>query len=182
MAVCVERYKRKDDGGRKQLSGIDAEREEECGICMEMNSKIVLPNCGHAMCMGCYRDWYKCCPLLTIFINTILLMYQSCITSYIRSCYFIWVIVLQLLYSLATTWRKVQVGWAVCELGLVQYAVGWGVGRQMVYVYVHGSQQHLEVYPEYATHVCVLLLKLICSLDTGANFLSTHFQVQEIIK
>lgn len=64
-AICMERYRRKDDGGKKQLSEIDAEREEECGICMEMNSKIVLPNCGHAMCMRCYRDWHsrsQSCP------------------------------------------------------------------------------------------------------------------------
>ncbi|XP_073001641.1 E3 ubiquitin-protein ligase AIRP2-like isoform X1 [Typha latifolia] len=54
--VCMERYTRKDDE-MKQLSDIDAEREEECGICMEMNSKIVLPNCTHAMCLDCYHDW-----------------------------------------------------------------------------------------------------------------------------
>lgn len=55
--VCSERYKRRDEDER-QFSDIDTEREEECGICMEMNSKIVLPNCNHAMCMRCYRDWY----------------------------------------------------------------------------------------------------------------------------
>ncbi|THU45562.1 hypothetical protein C4D60_Mb02t19300 [Musa balbisiana] len=51
-AVCLERYRRRDDNERKQFSEIDAEREEECGICMEMNSKIVLPNCSHVMCGG----------------------------------------------------------------------------------------------------------------------------------
>ncbi|CAL9067301.1 E3 ubiquitin-protein ligase AIRP2-like isoform X1 [Musa acuminata AAA Group] len=56
-AVCLERYRRRDDNERKQFSEIDAEREEECGICMEMNSKIVLPNCSHVMCMKCYREW-----------------------------------------------------------------------------------------------------------------------------
>ncbi|XP_008806536.1 E3 ubiquitin-protein ligase AIRP2-like isoform X1 [Phoenix dactylifera] len=64
-AVCMERYRRRDDDERKQLSDIDAEREEECGICMEMNSKIVLPNCSHALCMNCYRDWNsrsRSCP------------------------------------------------------------------------------------------------------------------------
>ncbi|EHA8586705.1 E3 ubiquitin-protein ligase AIRP2 [Cocos nucifera] len=64
-AVCMERYRKRDDDERKQLSVIDAEREEECGICMEMNSKIVLPNCSHAMCMKCYREWNarsRSCP------------------------------------------------------------------------------------------------------------------------
>ncbi|OAY82578.1 hypothetical protein ACMD2_11538 [Ananas comosus] len=55
--MCLERYRGRDDNEKKQLSDIDSEREEECGICMEMNSKIVLPNCTHAMCMKCYRDW-----------------------------------------------------------------------------------------------------------------------------
>lgn len=56
-AVYMERYRRRDEDERKKLSEIDSEREEECGICMELNSKIVLPNCGHAMCMRCYREW-----------------------------------------------------------------------------------------------------------------------------
>ncbi|GMN50828.1 hypothetical protein TIFTF001_019992 [Ficus carica] len=56
-AVCMERYRRRDDDEYRQCSDIDIEREEECGICMEMNSKIVLPNCNHAMCLKCYREW-----------------------------------------------------------------------------------------------------------------------------
>lgn len=56
-AVCMERYKRRDDDEYKSYSEIDVEREEECGICMEMNNKIVLPNCNHAMCFKCYNDW-----------------------------------------------------------------------------------------------------------------------------
>ncbi|XP_074555784.1 E3 ubiquitin-protein ligase AIRP2-like [Curcuma longa] len=56
-AVCMERYRRKDEEERKCFSEIDAEREEECGICMELNSKIVLPNCCHGMCMKCYLEW-----------------------------------------------------------------------------------------------------------------------------
>ncbi|KAL2519650.1 RING/U-box superfamily protein [Abeliophyllum distichum] len=32
--------------------------ERECGLCMEMGSKVVLPNCGHSMCIGCFHDWY----------------------------------------------------------------------------------------------------------------------------
>ncbi|GKV45834.1 hypothetical protein SLEP1_g52873 [Rubroshorea leprosula] len=56
-AVCMERYRRRDDEEHRQFTDVDFEREEECGICMEMNSKIVLPNCNHAMCLKCYRDW-----------------------------------------------------------------------------------------------------------------------------
>uniref|UniRef100_A0A0D9WB95 RING-type domain-containing protein n=1 Tax=Leersia perrieri TaxID=77586 RepID=A0A0D9WB95_9ORYZ len=57
-AICTERYRRRDeDESKRQVSEIDAEREEECGICMEMNNKVVLPNCSHAMCMKCYRQW-----------------------------------------------------------------------------------------------------------------------------
>lgn len=39
--------------------------EEECGICMETGSKVVLPNCSHSMCVGCFHDWYirsQSCP------------------------------------------------------------------------------------------------------------------------
>ncbi|KAL6883522.1 hypothetical protein ACP4OV_010936 [Aristida adscensionis] len=64
-AVCMERYRRRDEEERNKLSDIDVEREEECGICMEMNSKVVLPNCIHAMCLKCYQDWNsrsKSCP------------------------------------------------------------------------------------------------------------------------
>ncbi|XP_023158045.1 E3 ubiquitin-protein ligase AIRP2 isoform X1 [Zea mays] len=59
-AVCMEKYRKKDEDGRDTLSDIDVEREEECGICMEMNSKVVLPNCTHAMCIRCYQDWVHC--------------------------------------------------------------------------------------------------------------------------
>lgn len=43
----------------------DIERDDECGICMETGSKVVLPNCGHSMCINCYNDWYvrsQSCP------------------------------------------------------------------------------------------------------------------------
>uniref|UniRef100_A0A804QVS6 RING-type domain-containing protein n=1 Tax=Zea mays TaxID=4577 RepID=A0A804QVS6_MAIZE len=43
----------------KKVSGRDVEREDECGICMEACTKMVLPNCSHAMCIKCHRDWYK---------------------------------------------------------------------------------------------------------------------------
>nr|XP_023894413.1 uncharacterized protein LOC112006362 [Quercus suber]POE58516.1 ring finger protein 141 [Quercus suber] len=55
--ICAAKYKRKDEMDKGKLSEIDLEREEECGICMEMNSKVVLPICSHSMCMKCYRNW-----------------------------------------------------------------------------------------------------------------------------
>jgi len=57
-AVCLERYRKRDEEEHRQPSDIDIEREEECGICMEMNSKIVLPDCNHVMCLKCYHEWY----------------------------------------------------------------------------------------------------------------------------
>lgn len=54
----MERFRRRDDEECRQHTDADIEREEECGICLEMNSKIVLPNCNHAMCLKCYREWY----------------------------------------------------------------------------------------------------------------------------
>ncbi|KAG5253347.1 hypothetical protein OIU76_020848 [Salix suchowensis] len=54
--ICAK-YKKKDEMDKGKLTEIDLEREEECGICMEINSRVVLPNCNHAMCMKCYRDW-----------------------------------------------------------------------------------------------------------------------------
>ncbi|MBA0879219.1 hypothetical protein Goshw_009313 [Gossypium schwendimanii] len=40
-----------------RLGNIDFEREDECGICLEPCTKMVLPNCCHAMCIKCYRNW-----------------------------------------------------------------------------------------------------------------------------
>ncbi|XP_047262897.1 E3 ubiquitin-protein ligase AIRP2-like [Capsicum annuum] len=56
-AVCMERYWRRDDEDYRQSSDSDIEREEECGICMEMNRKIVLPKCNHALCLKYHREW-----------------------------------------------------------------------------------------------------------------------------
>ncbi|XP_052174706.1 E3 ubiquitin-protein ligase AIRP2-like isoform X4 [Diospyros lotus] len=36
---------------------LDFDRDEECGICLEPCTQMVLPNCCHAMCINCYRDW-----------------------------------------------------------------------------------------------------------------------------
>ncbi|KAG8079487.1 hypothetical protein GUJ93_ZPchr0007g6034 [Zizania palustris] len=56
-AICIERYRRRDEDQKMVISEIDDNIEEECGICMEINSKVVLPTCSHAMCIKCYRDW-----------------------------------------------------------------------------------------------------------------------------
>ncbi|XP_056175476.1 E3 ubiquitin-protein ligase AIRP2-like isoform X5 [Syzygium oleosum] len=56
-AVCLERYRKREEKEHIRRSDVDAEREDECGICMELNRKIVLPNCNHAMCLKCYHDW-----------------------------------------------------------------------------------------------------------------------------
>lgn len=62
--ICDERYSKHDgdnndgDDDETQCSDIDIESEEECGICMEANDKLVLPKCTHAMCSKCYNDWY----------------------------------------------------------------------------------------------------------------------------
>ncbi|KAL6969336.1 hypothetical protein U1Q18_029052 [Sarracenia purpurea var. burkii] len=39
------------------FSNVETEREDECGICLEPCTKMVLPNCCHEMCINCYRDW-----------------------------------------------------------------------------------------------------------------------------
>ncbi|XP_060214110.1 E3 ubiquitin-protein ligase AIRP2-like isoform X2 [Lycium barbarum] len=49
----------------KRQSCNSIQEEEECGICMETGSKVVLPNCSHSMCVGCFHDWYirsQSCP------------------------------------------------------------------------------------------------------------------------
>ena len=80
-AVCMERYRKKDEDERGSLSDIDVEREEECGICMEMNSKVVLPNCTHAMCLRCYQDWYAhnsvSAHVLSVTALSVILIYSQ---------------------------------------------------------------------------------------------------------
>ncbi|XP_015574604.1 E3 ubiquitin-protein ligase AIRP2 isoform X4 [Ricinus communis] len=64
-AVCLERYRRRDEEEHRLRTDVDIEREEECGICMEMNSKIVLPNCNHALCLKCYHECEDMLPWFT---------------------------------------------------------------------------------------------------------------------
>lgn len=53
LVVSSQKKPEKDN----EFTNIDLEREDECGICLEPCTKIVLPNCCHAMCINCYRDW-----------------------------------------------------------------------------------------------------------------------------
>lgn len=53
--IEIPSKKRADKDGR--LMNIDMKREDECGICLEPCTKMVLPNCCHAMCIKCYRNW-----------------------------------------------------------------------------------------------------------------------------
>ncbi|KAI4304358.1 hypothetical protein MLD38_039882 [Melastoma candidum] len=54
--LCSKKYQRKEEESLP-LSELDTEREAECGICMEVNSKIVLPDCFHSLCFKCYCEW-----------------------------------------------------------------------------------------------------------------------------
>ncbi|EPS67000.1 hypothetical protein M569_07776, partial [Genlisea aurea] len=42
---------------KKGSESSSAGRDDECGICLEPCTKMVMPNCCHAMCINCYRDW-----------------------------------------------------------------------------------------------------------------------------
>ncbi|KAK4780758.1 hypothetical protein SAY87_016864 [Trapa incisa] len=56
--LCMEPYgKKKQLGEDFRLSKMNFDREDECGICLEPCTKMVLPNCCHSMCIKCYRNW-----------------------------------------------------------------------------------------------------------------------------
>ncbi|XP_058759939.1 E3 ubiquitin-protein ligase AIRP2-like [Vicia villosa] len=55
--VYAIRYQKKTNFKDRRESEIDIEREQECGVCLEVKAKVVLPNCCHQMCFECYRDW-----------------------------------------------------------------------------------------------------------------------------
>nr|XP_008353031.2 E3 ubiquitin-protein ligase AIRP2-like isoform X1 [Malus domestica] len=62
---CTDVLGRKRMEDRRKHSDKDLERDDECGICMENCTKMVLPNCGHSMCITCFHDWNarsKSCP------------------------------------------------------------------------------------------------------------------------
>ncbi|XP_057542497.1 E3 ubiquitin-protein ligase AIRP2-like isoform X2 [Amaranthus tricolor] len=55
---------KKLDDKRKGVNK-DLEIDDECGICMEPDTNIVLPTCGHALCIRCFHDWNarsRSCP------------------------------------------------------------------------------------------------------------------------
>ncbi|XP_024960874.1 E3 ubiquitin-protein ligase AIRP2-like [Cynara cardunculus var. scolymus] len=55
----------REDDDNKKISCEEVDRDDECGICMETCDKMALPNCGHSICIGCFRDWNtrsKSCP------------------------------------------------------------------------------------------------------------------------
>ncbi|KAJ1694164.1 hypothetical protein LUZ63_010862 [Rhynchospora breviuscula] len=70
---CMEKYRRKDD--RMHFTDIDAEREDECTICMETSGgNIVLPSCTHSMCLKCFQDWSsrsRSCPFCRGSLKTV---------------------------------------------------------------------------------------------------------------
>ncbi|KAM3401930.1 hypothetical protein ACQJBY_006101 [Aegilops geniculata] len=53
--LCVDKFKRRDG----DFSQVDLEREVECGICLEVNAKVVLPDCTHSLCLRCFEEWYE---------------------------------------------------------------------------------------------------------------------------
>ncbi|KAL3623178.1 E3 ubiquitin-protein ligase airp2 [Castilleja foliolosa] len=55
--ICESKYRRRDERDKGKMSEVEIEREEECGICMEMDTKVVLPGCSHSLCMSCYKNW-----------------------------------------------------------------------------------------------------------------------------
>ncbi|XP_023531991.1 uncharacterized protein LOC111794088 isoform X1 [Cucurbita pepo subsp. pepo] len=57
---------------QKGPSNEDLQRDEECGICMENCRDVVLPNCGHSMCLSCFQDWSprsRSCPFCRNCLN-----------------------------------------------------------------------------------------------------------------
>uniref|UniRef100_A0A1D1Z7E6 RING finger protein 141 n=1 Tax=Anthurium amnicola TaxID=1678845 RepID=A0A1D1Z7E6_9ARAE len=58
---CRDIFSKKVNQEWNKLSDKELERENECGICMESCTKMVLPDCNHAMCINCYHDWYRDC-------------------------------------------------------------------------------------------------------------------------
>lgn len=54
---CCESMSRASIKDKKKIPQNKPERDDECGICLETCPKMVLPNCGHSMCISCFRDW-----------------------------------------------------------------------------------------------------------------------------
>ncbi|KAI7749395.1 hypothetical protein M8C21_023944 [Ambrosia artemisiifolia] len=56
-AESFDTYPMKKTEKKTKSSKLDMEREDECGICLEPCTKMVLPDYCHAMCINCYHDW-----------------------------------------------------------------------------------------------------------------------------
>lgn len=83
--ICIERYKKKCGDEAKYKLQVDLEREQECGICLEIVAKVVLPGCNHSMCIKCYRDWRSLstsCPFCRVSLKRVssrdLWIYMDC--------------------------------------------------------------------------------------------------------
>ncbi|CAH1446948.1 unnamed protein product [Lactuca virosa] len=78
--IYSKRYSRKEGFDKGKLSDADVEREIECGICMETNSRVVLPRIAAILvCLKCYRDWHersRSCPSVGIALKK--LMWMTC--------------------------------------------------------------------------------------------------------
>ncbi|OIV97491.1 hypothetical protein TanjilG_11015 [Lupinus angustifolius] len=66
LEISEEEHSRIEEGssrckkmieGDGKLNNVDFQRDDECGICLEPCTKMVLPNCCHDMCIRCYRKW-----------------------------------------------------------------------------------------------------------------------------
>ncbi|KAJ0984111.1 hypothetical protein J5N97_002467 [Dioscorea zingiberensis] len=74
MEMYLKKHGKGDETEENKLSEADIEREEECGICMELKAKILLPTCNHTMCMKCYNDWHtrsRSCPFCRIDLRKV---------------------------------------------------------------------------------------------------------------
>lgn len=66
---CTDVLSRKKMEGWRKLSDKDQDRDDECGICMENCTRMVLPNCGHSMCITCFHNWYHQLPFSLVLVS-----------------------------------------------------------------------------------------------------------------
>ncbi|XP_010541790.1 PREDICTED: E3 ubiquitin-protein ligase CBL-C-like isoform X2 [Tarenaya hassleriana] len=65
---------RKGSDGTLTVQEAESVRDEECGICFESFTKMVLPNCGHSLCISCFHDWNprsKSCPFCRASLRSV---------------------------------------------------------------------------------------------------------------
>ncbi|KAI5063321.1 hypothetical protein GOP47_0021868 [Adiantum capillus-veneris] len=57
-AVCKDEDRQGINSSRAEHHSLtDAERDQECAICLEIVPKVVLPSCGHSLCLECHTKW-----------------------------------------------------------------------------------------------------------------------------